>query len=68
MQQYKNGVFCVFRAATVAMQRRRKHASKKMAGLCFLRGSCRGIILKKIGATVQLTRVELRDISRTVMT
>jgi hypothetical protein len=24
--------------------------------------------LKKIGATVQLTRVELRDISRTVMT
>jgi hypothetical protein len=50
----------VVRAATVAMQRCGKHASTTIEGLCFLGGSCQGVILKAIGATVQL-----RDIRRT---
>jgi hypothetical protein len=41
-------------AATVALQRRGKHATTTIEGLCFLRGSCQGVILKKTGATVQL--------------
>jgi hypothetical protein len=47
----ERGVFYVARAATVAMHRRSKHASTATEGLCFLRGPCRGIILKTIGAT-----------------
>jgi hypothetical protein len=36
-------------ATTIAMQRRRKHASTTIEGLCFLRGPRRGV-----GATVKL--------------
>jgi hypothetical protein len=41
----------VVRAATVAMQRRGKHTSTTIERLCFLRGPCRGVILKTFGAT-----------------
>jgi hypothetical protein len=41
MQQ--NGVFCVVRAAFIAMQRSCKHASTTIERLCFLRGPCRGV-------------------------
>jgi hypothetical protein len=58
----------VVRAATVAIQRRCKYASTTVKVLCFLRGPCRRVIFKIIGATFQLTRAELRDIRRTVTT
>jgi hypothetical protein len=37
--------------ATNAMQRSGKHASTTTEGLCFLRGPCRGVVLKTTGAT-----------------
>jgi hypothetical protein len=40
------------------MQRRGKHTSTTKEGLCFLRGPYRGVILKTIGATVQLTLLQ----------
>jgi hypothetical protein len=48
-------VFYVVRTATVAMQRPGKHASSTIRRLCFLRGSCRGVILKTTGARVELS-------------
>jgi hypothetical protein len=63
MQQDKNDVFYVVCAAPVAMQRCCKHASTTVEGLCFLRGPCRGVILKTIGAAVQL-RVQLRRVNQ----
>jgi hypothetical protein len=43
----ERAVFSVgVRAATVVMQRRCKHASSTIEGLYFLRGPCRGVILK----------------------
>jgi hypothetical protein len=39
------------RAATVAMQRCGNHASTTIEDLCFLRGPCRGFILRTFGAT-----------------
>jgi hypothetical protein len=62
MQQQKNGVFYVIRAATIAIHGRGKHTSTT-EGLYFLRGSCRGGILKTI-----CSKVELWDIRRTVTT
>jgi hypothetical protein len=38
MRQEKNGVSYVVRAANFAMQRRGKHTSTTIEGLCFLRG------------------------------
>jgi hypothetical protein len=35
----------------VDMQRRGKHTSTTIGGLCFLRGPCRGVILKTTGET-----------------
>jgi hypothetical protein len=61
------GVIYLVFAATVAMKRHGKHASTVIEGLYFLRGSCRGVILKKVGAAVQVG-VQLRDIRRTVTT
>jgi hypothetical protein len=40
--------------AIVAMQRRGKHVSTTLEVLCFLRGPFRCVILKTVGATVQL--------------
>jgi hypothetical protein len=45
------------------MQRRGKHASATFERLRLLHGLCRGVMLKKIRAPV-----ELRDVRRTVMT
>jgi hypothetical protein len=50
------------RVTSVAMQGRGKHASSTIE-LCFLRGPCRGIILKTVGATVQL-RVQLWSVNQ----
>jgi hypothetical protein len=44
----------VVRAATVAMKRRGKHTYTPEEGLCFMRGPCRGVILKAVGATVSV--------------
>ena len=50
----RTSVSYVVRAATAAMQRRVKHASKTIVGLCFLCGLRRRKLLKTTGATVQL--------------
>jgi hypothetical protein len=50
-------------AATVAIQRRDKHTSSTIERLCFLRDPCRGIILKTVGARVEL-RVQLWAINQ----
>jgi hypothetical protein len=47
----RRNVFYVVRAATVAVQRRGKHASAKIKALCFLRGPCRWVFLKTVGET-----------------
>jgi hypothetical protein len=44
----------VVRPKTIAIQWCGKHTSTTTEGLRFLLGPCRGVILKKIGATVQL--------------
>jgi hypothetical protein len=62
-KQYKSGVFFVNRVGTVAMQRRGKHASSTIERLCFLRGPCRGVILKTIGAAVQ-RKVQLWNVNQ----
>jgi hypothetical protein len=48
------------------MLRRGKHASTTIEELSFLGGPCRGILLKKIGAIVQITRVEAGSNTSTV--
>jgi hypothetical protein len=48
---------CVVRATIVVMQRSSKHTSKTTETPCFLRGPCRGVILKTIGATVPLQNI-----------
>jgi hypothetical protein len=40
------------------MQRRGKHASTTIEELCFLRGPCRGVILKITAVTVHLRDIE----------
>jgi hypothetical protein len=47
----ETGCFYVVRAEIIAMQRRGKQASITIEGLRFLRGPCRGVILKKIAVT-----------------
>jgi hypothetical protein len=47
----------VVHAAIVGMQRRAKHASTTIQGLCFLRGPCQRVVFKTIGVTVQLSEV-----------
>jgi glucose-6-phosphate dehydrogenase assembly protein OpcA len=54
MQQWYSNremVLSVARAATVAVQRLGKHASKTIEELCFLRGPCREVISKMIFIT-----------------
>jgi hypothetical protein len=45
------------------MQRRSKHVSSTIERLCFLRGPCRGVILKTTGATAEL-RVHLWSVNQ----
>jgi hypothetical protein len=52
-------MFSVVCAATVAMQRRSKHTSTTIEGLCFLRCPCQGVTLKTTGAVVKLTTVQV---------
>jgi hypothetical protein len=48
------------------MQRRSKHASTTIDGLCFLRSPCRGYIIKTTFDTIQSTRVEAGSNTSTV--
>jgi hypothetical protein len=54
-------VFSVVRAATVAMQRRYKHTSTTIEGLCFLHGPCQGVILKTTGAAQLVDKSFVRE-------
>jgi hypothetical protein len=53
----------VVRAATVVVQRHGKQDSSTIERLCFLRGPCRGVILKTIDSTVQLS-VQLLSVNQ----
>jgi hypothetical protein len=54
-------VFSVVRAATVAIERLRKHVCTTIEGLCVLRGPCRGVILKTSEATQLMDKSSVRE-------